>query len=327
MARSKPLARKLISSPRLSMRSLRHLLPDWRSALPPSVLALLPFALFPSIALVRRVFAVLDVQAYFFPYHVMPARMLAEGHLPLWNPYAFSGIPLLGDGQTAMLYPPNWLFFVLPGPIALNYAILLQFSIAGIGTYLFARTLGLWRLPAFVAGLAYMFSGFLTARVVHLSIMSGAALIPFVLLALDRLLNAGTLPSRRRWLGLSGLAVATQFMAGHPQIPVYTALGAAALALVRGAEHAMGARAWRPLVRAMALLAGAYLLGAAVAAVQLLPWAEAARLSVRAVSANYDYVFGDSTGGAEWLMLLFPYMFGAHPESLFAWGPWNISPS
>ena len=68
--------------------------------------------------------------------------MLADGHLPLWNPYVFSGIPLLGDGQTAMFYPPNWLFFLLPAETALNLVVLLQFSIAGVGMFAFARTLG-----------------------------------------------------------------------------------------------------------------------------------------------------------------------------------------
>src|SRR5262249_54474035 len=30
------------------------------------------------------------------------------------------------------------------------------------------------------------------------------------------------------------------------------------------------------------------------------------------------------TGGAEWLLMLFPYLFGAHSGSLFAVGPWDI---
>ena len=282
-----------------------------RSFLPPVVLGLLPFVLFAPIALVRRVFSAQDVQAYFFPYHVLPARLLWEGSLPLWNPHAFSGIPLLGDGQTAMFYPPNWLFLLLPGPMALNYVVLLQFSVAGIATYLFARALGLWRLPAFVAGVAYMFCGFLTARVVHLSIMSGAALIPLILFCLDRLLVSRASPDagRRltaRWLALTGLAVAAQAVAGHPQMPVYTALAAALYTLVRGVEQATARGSWRPILTATLLLASAYVLGYAMAAIQLVPWAEAGRLSVRAAGADFDFVFRTSTTGAEWLLFLFP---------------------
>ncbi|MEM8535422.1 MAG: hypothetical protein AAGF95_31600, partial [Chloroflexota bacterium] len=129
------------------------------------MLFVLPLVVFAPIALMRGVFYILDVQYYFYPYHIMPANLIEQGHLPLWNPYTFSGIPLIGDGQTALFYPPNWLFFFLPGAVALNYVVLLQFAIAGIGTYLFARSLGLWQMAACVAAIAFMFSGFLATRV------------------------------------------------------------------------------------------------------------------------------------------------------------------
>jgi hypothetical protein len=303
--------------------------PIRRSFVPPLVLGLLPFVLFVPITLVRRVFSAHDLQGYFFPYHVLSARMLAEGYLPLWNPYVFSGIPLLGDGQTAMFYPPNWLFLLLPGPMALNYVVLVQFSLAGLAMYLFARTLDLWRLPAFISAISFMFCGFLTARVVHLSIMSGAALIPLILFCLDRLLasQASADGDRRRtarWFAVTGLAVASQALAGHPQIPVYTALAAVLYTIVRGAERSIARASWRPLVSAPLLLAGAYLLGYALAAVQLVPWAELARFSVRAAGADFAFVFRTSTTGAEWLLFLFPYLLGAHDASLFAAGPRDI---
>src|SRR5215208_5639213 len=167
----------------------------WRAPLAMVTLLLLPLVVFLRLALLRDVFYFHDVQYYFYPYHALAAALVANGELPLWNPYAFSGIPLIGDGQTAMFYPPSWLFFLLPGSAALNYDVLLQFSIAGIGLFLFARSLGLWRLPAFLGAVAYMFCGFLTARVVHLSILSGAALMPLLFVCVERALNTRA----RRW--------------------------------------------------------------------------------------------------------------------------------
>jgi Bacterial membrane protein YfhO len=299
------------------------------SVVPPLVLGLLPFVLFPRIALIERVFSVHDVQAYFFPYHVLPAKMVARGELPLWNPYVFAGIPLLGDGQTAMFYPPNWLFFMLPGPAALNYALLLQFSIAGIGMYWFARVLGLSRLPSFISALSYMCCGFLAARVVHLSIMSGAAMIPVILACLDRMLAAGHSPAAggtmtARWLGLTALALACQVFAGHPQMPVYTAIAAVLYTVVRTAEASFYSAPRRLIVRAALLLAGAYVIGYALAAIQLAPWAEVARLSVRAAGADYMFIFRTSTTRAEWLLFFFPFLFGGD-ANLFETGPMNIA--
>src|SRR5689334_3067752 len=65
------------------------------------LLALLPLLIFAAEASGRAVFSGHDIQYYFYPYHDAAARMIADGHPPLWNPYAFSGFPLLGDGQTA----------------------------------------------------------------------------------------------------------------------------------------------------------------------------------------------------------------------------------
>jgi hypothetical protein len=290
----------------------------------PLTLALLPFALFAPATFMWQVFVAQDIQAYFYPYHVLPARLLADGHLPLWNPYAFSGIPLFGDGQTAMLYPPNWLFFVLPGETAFNLVALLQFSIAGVGVYLWARTLGQWLVPAFVAALAFMFCGFLSARIVHLSIMSGAALLPWVLLCLDRLVEAQG-RAAARWTVALSVALALQAVAGHPQVPVYTALAVGLYALVRVVERQPARRSVRHAVTAIARVSGAYVLGYALAAVQLVPWSELARLSIRAAGTPYAFVFGTSSTGADWLLFLFPFVLGAHADSPFASGPFDIA--
>jgi hypothetical protein len=77
------------------------ILTRWLDYVIVAALLLLPLLIFPAAALVRGVFYIHDVQYYFYPYHALPAALAARGELPLWNPYAFSGIPLLGDGQTA----------------------------------------------------------------------------------------------------------------------------------------------------------------------------------------------------------------------------------
>src|SRR5215203_4870175 len=90
-------------------------------------LALFPFVVFFRHTLLQTFWWVMDVRQYFFAYHAVASQFVNSGIPPLWNPYAFSGIPLLGDGQTAIFYPPNWLCFLLPVHEALSYAILLQF--------------------------------------------------------------------------------------------------------------------------------------------------------------------------------------------------------
>ncbi len=295
----------------------------WRDVIVLTVLFLLPLLVFLPVALVRSTFYVHDVQHYFYPYHVVTARILAQGQLPLWNPYAFSGIPLLGDGQTAMFYPPNWLFFLVSGVAALNYAVLLEFSIAGMGSYLFARSLGLWRVSAFVAAVSFMFCGFLTARVVHLSILSSAALLPLLFFCVERALHTGA----PRWFAAAALAVALQVFAGHPQVPVYTALALLVYTLVRAVARGVRVGDWHALWRMPLRLAGMYALGFCVAAIQLVPWVELAAQSPRAAGTSFDFVFGSSMAASNWLLFLFPYLYGSLASSIYASQPMDIATS
>ncbi|MFN8515511.1 MAG: hypothetical protein U0841_23590 [Chloroflexia bacterium] len=293
----------------------------WRPDPVVPILALLPLLVFAAEASGRSVFSGHDIQYYFYPYHAAAAQLIAGGHPPLWNPYAFGGFPLLGDGQTALLYPPNWLFLIpwLPPVLALTWAILLQFSIAGVGTYGFARTLGLGRAAGCISAIAYTFGGFMTARIIHLSILAGAALLPVVLLGIERALRPG--PHRWRWFACAALAVGLQLAAGHPQVPLYTLLAVGLLTLVRAVEGCVETIDWRPLLAVPLRVAGIYALGGALAALQLLPWAELAELSPRAASATFAFVFERSKVGEDWLLYLFPYLFGALRD-----GPYGVVP-
>ncbi|WP_161668804.1 YfhO family protein [Kallotenue papyrolyticum] len=273
-------------------------------------LVALPLLLFWRVTLGREVFYLHDVQYYFYPYHKLVADTLRAGDLPLWNPYAFSGMPLLGDGQTAIFFAPNWLFLVLPPMHALSLIAVLHLGLAGAGMWAYARALGLSRLAALAGALAYMANGFLVARVVHLSIMAGAALIPLVFWSVERLLQR---PARGRLVLVAG-CLALQLLSGHPQVPIYTALALALYVLVVAAQRWWRARhgaAWLPLL----LLPVAYLLAGGLAAVQLLPWIELARFSPRAAGAGYAFVTAHALRGWDWLLWLFPYGYGGPRES------------
>src|ERR1700722_12729631 len=53
-------------------------------------------------------------------------RELSHGRFPLWNPYLYCGTPFFAGFQSAMLYPPNWIYAVFPGAIAVNLDVALH---------------------------------------------------------------------------------------------------------------------------------------------------------------------------------------------------------
>src|SRR5438132_13863097 len=60
-----------------------------------------------------------DALVYFYPQRVFLARSLLAGQVPLWDPYLFLGVPFLANPQTAVLYPPSWMFVL--GPVQAVY--------------------------------------------------------------------------------------------------------------------------------------------------------------------------------------------------------------
>src|SRR5262245_36864805 len=59
-----------------------------------------------------------DLVMSFYPYRTLLARAAHEGTLPFWNPYMMSGSPFVASAQSAVFYPPNFLYYVLPVPLA-----------------------------------------------------------------------------------------------------------------------------------------------------------------------------------------------------------------
>ena len=57
---------------------------------------------------------------------------LRAGHLALWNPHIYGGAPFFGGFQSALLYPPNWLYLCLPLGVAINTGIALHVLSHGV---------------------------------------------------------------------------------------------------------------------------------------------------------------------------------------------------
>jgi hypothetical protein len=216
-----------------------------------------------------------DSFTYFFPLKQYAAERLARGELPLWNDRLFLGAPFLANIQTALFYPFDVLFLVLPFWKAINATIILHGWLAGTAMYLFCRAgLRLRAEAALVGALAFAFGGYFTAHADHLNQVHTAAWLPLLLLAGLRA-AAGTW----RWTLAGGAVFAVQLLAGHTQEAYYSGLALGGLAvwitLIRQARN------WHARLRPV-LVAGAIpAVGAGLAAVQLIPAMELAQHSYR----------------------------------------------
>jgi len=258
-----------------------------------------PLVVFWQAVVGQRVLAPVDGYRHYLPLHVLAARMLRAGHLPVWNPYTFSGYPLLATNQAAVLYPPNWAFVVLPAVAANNAVVILDFVIAGVGAFVLSRRLCGDDVGAMVSGLGFAFCGFMFAHITHQSMIASVAWLPWVVWGFE-LLRARVSAGR---LAIGGGAFALVALAGHSQMVFLTVVVIAVYAAVLALTTAQAR--WRPLILAAALLA----VGGGLAAVQLLPTAAILHATDRA-KLDYAGATTYSLPASHAPLLVFPYLFG-----------------
>ena len=148
----------------------------WLVALPAIVFVLPALAGHPAI--------VADNLIQNFPLRALAGRQLASGHLPLMNPFADSGTPLLGGLNAGALYPTT-LFFLVPWPIAAWVAnLIVVYAGAALGVYALARYHALSVRASFLGAVSFTFFGAMTGQIVHLGVIQGYSMLPWALLAL-----------------------------------------------------------------------------------------------------------------------------------------------
>ncbi|UYN91072.1 MAG: YfhO family protein [Anaerolineales bacterium] len=250
----------------------------------------------------------------FVPWWWQAWRTLQAGELPLWNPLLGMGAPLAANYQSALFYPPHWLYFVLAAlgglPLmAWGQALLVaaHLGLAGAGMLRLLRALGADAAGQLVGALAFSLSGYLVARAHFLSINASLAWLPWILLAVYQLAQAS---GRRTVLRLAAL-LALQWLAGHAQMAWYSLLLAGAWLLLWAKP---GETRWRALGSFVAAGAAALVLSA----VQLLPTMEYLLQSQRASQVDPALAMTYSLWPWRLLGLLAPGLFGSPATGDFA---------
>ncbi len=166
-------------------KSLKRLTSIWERSSPtdrrPVVFLLaLPVVVFVLPALFGHPAVAGDNQIQNYPLRVLSGQMLRSGHMPLWDPWIWSGTALLGGLNAGALYPGTWLYAVLPGLVAWTVNLVFVYWVAAIGVYVLARMYGIRPLAAVIGAASFGFAGSMTAQIVHFGVVEGAAWIPWI---------------------------------------------------------------------------------------------------------------------------------------------------
>lgn len=204
----------------------------------------------------------LDSPTQVIPFLIEAKAAVLQGKWPLWTNAAGAGQPFLAAFQTAVLSPFTLLAYLLPIPQALAPIAAARLLAGGIGMFVFLRSLPLGLAASAFGGMAYLLNPFSVAWLEH-TVSSAAAWLPWALLTVRACVEN---PSRKTTAALAAVT-AVALLSGHPEtaFKVFLFAGAYALYLSVGAS--------RPLP-GLASAAFGVLLGAALSAVQLVPFLE-----------------------------------------------------
>src|SRR5260221_261501 len=134
-------------------------------------------------------FLVTDPVRQQYPWRTVSIELEKKLQIPLWNPYNFSGTPLLANFQSAVFYPFNIFLYILPFHIGWSLLIFLQPFLAGIFLYLYLRKIKISKLASIFGAITFAFCGFSVAWMEWGTIAQTALWLPLILFIKEHLLK------------------------------------------------------------------------------------------------------------------------------------------
>lgn len=155
-----------------------------------------------------------DQLRFFYPQRLFTNKELFSGQIPFWNPYIFSGNPHLANFQSAVFYPLNFLYLILPQMVAWSLLIFLQPLLAATFTYLYLSDLKLPKTAVFLGSFSFGFSGYIiTWSQEAMALGHSVIWLPLALVGIER---------KKYWITV--LAISFSILAGYLQTTIYICL-------------------------------------------------------------------------------------------------------
>ncbi len=252
-----------------------------------------------------------DVLVQYAPWHTLYRQALLAGEIPWWNPFSFSGMPFIANGQSGVFYPPNLLFL----PLSLEDGVIafLAFHqfLTGLGMFLLLRRQALSKAGAVAGAVAWMYTGFTTTWLLWLTISATLSWIPWSLLGVDWVMSTG----KAKAVGGLGLIVALLLLAGHMQFAYYVFL---IVGIYLGWRLLTATPAWLIGLKRTLWVGVGIGMGVGISLVQLVPTLELSGFNSRG-ALSIDELIGGAIPLRHLITLAVPHFFGG-PNNYFGAG-------
>ncbi|MBI2010582.1 MAG: hypothetical protein HYS86_05430, partial [Candidatus Chisholmbacteria bacterium] len=251
--------------------------------------------------------AIPDIVNQIIPWKIFTIDQWRQGIVPLWNPYNLAGTPNAANWQSAVFYPANLLPLIFDFITGWSLYILIQPLLAGLFTYLFARSIKLSPLGSLLSALSFSFSGFMTSWLEWGTLGHAILWLPASLWAIEKYLAT----KKRAYYLINLVTLSLSLLAGHLQVSLYVITVSLAYFYFRS----------RPL-NILTILKGLTLQGVTpflLVAFQVFPSIELYFHSLRSEAASNDW-FRFFLIPVEYLITFVAPDFFGHPVSRNEWG-------
>jgi hypothetical protein len=261
-----------------------------------------------------------DGIAEFYPWRLFAAESLRHGWIPLWNPHQLCGTPFVANSQSAVFYPLNLLFVVLPVARAFGVSVWLHLALTGLFLYGYLRSPA-WRLsaPSALLGAAsWQMSAWQVSWLALPTFLCVSCWLPLALWLAWQAVS----PSQNnlaKWAAL-GVCLGVMILAGHLQIALYCLALVSVYTLFLLVSSPPGTQFWGRQIVGIVLAIGLMI---GLAAPQFLPAIELARVSHRAGATatwhSYSFYVALAVPVSNLITLWLPGFYGNPTQGTY-WG-------
>ncbi len=159
-----------------------------------------------------------DAIRQMYPWKELVIDQLKNGQIPLWNPYNFSGYPLLANIQSAVFYPLNLVFLIPSFPWSWTAYIALAVLLPAYFMFHFLRSLDRSPLASVISAIAFAGAGQMIDWLEWGVITHTFIWLPLSLYSINRF----TQKKDKKYLLLFIFSIISAIFSGYPQRAAYS---------------------------------------------------------------------------------------------------------
>ena len=250
--------------------------------------------------------------SFFIPPKYLWVSFVKSLQLPLWNPFNYSGIPLIATLQPGVFYPPHVLYLFLPFNIVWNWLIILHFVFAGANVFMFLKHLKASNVGCFVGGVVFMLSGYLLSVHNLLPHLFSVAWFPLTLMFFLKYVESFKL----KYTAYTSLCLSMEFFAGAPEIVAMTFLVLFLITIFYSLSHEVNRASIIKRFFALFVVLSLFLL---LCAIQLIPFYELSTHSIRKAGLSYGEATTWSFAWKDFIQFFLPNPYGYFQSDAKYW--------